>query len=238
MSKAISDITSKTDDIQKQVNQAIQSATQQKLLKIQTAIAANITKKINDELNGQIKSAIENQLNDYISHNAPQYATNNAQAPVPGVFPVETKISCDGMPPLNIKMQDITIDLNENFSGWDDQQIPIPWPPSLKKFQLSRPFEYSLPKILLSQLSYSKQIDIRLPGLQTSTFTRPKFSIVADININGPSGSESPGACISEAPKGNACSLQNQHIQFNNGKINDINSQIQNTSQNIANILQ
>ena len=102
-------------------------------------------------------------------------------------------------------------------------EIPIPWPEKLKKIKPIHPIGYKIPKIPLSKISYEKEFPIEGPGFQPRTFS---FDF-------GPSA----GDCVAKPPTGgNPIPISKIETEIN--KIKDIQSELENASQAIKNILE
>jgi len=144
-----------------------------------------------------------------------------------GLIPVqpldETK-QCLQIPSLVISLGSITvpsITLNE-FVGLPDY-ISIPWPDSVKKIILAEEIRYELPTIPLSNLSYSKEVSIKIPGFQSLK----KASLTALLNFP---------YCVSREPTGgNPCLGQ---LEGNLAIVQQIKANIEEASKNIINILE
>jgi len=102
----------------------------------------------------------------------------------------------NGMLKLNdvrITLGDIGIPMSKGNSQLAKipESLKIPWPKSLTEIQLIKPVIYSLPSIPLSDLSYSKLIELRAPGLQlpSLSFDTSFLGNYAGYELKPPSGS-------------------------------------------------
>jgi len=105
-------------------------------------------------------------------------------------------------------------------------EINIPWPEDLKQINFGNPITMKLPSIPLDKLSYTKKVEINLPGFQIPSLTISLSSLgnYASFEGKAPSG-------------GNPYPMDK--IGDNLEKINDIvNNKISKASENINEILQ
>lgn len=222
---SIQEIKTKTSQIQNQVNTVFQSEIQQRLDLLGQIIEQALANSIQGQLD-EIADRIQQAIINHLATNLPEYAVTPEGIPVPGVWPVERKVPCDKIPPLTMPGGDIiTPTLSLSSLVYFPSEISIPWPESLKKLTLTNALDYDLPTIPLSNLSYSKEVNIRLPGLQRSS---PSISF--DLLENAT-------ACYSQQPSGgNPCPTG--QIQSNLDGIRGIASELQQASQNIQDILE
>jgi hypothetical protein len=143
---------------------------------------------------------------------------------IPGQPIPEEQRMCLQIPPLVISLGSInipSINLNE-FIGLP-ATTSIPWPESLKKISLTEEIKYELPTIPLSNLNYSKEVSIKIPGFQSLS----KANLTAVLNFP---------YCVSRKPSGgNPCIGQ---LEVNLARIQQIKANIEEASKNIINILE
>lgn len=140
------------------------------------------------------------------------------------VQPLDETKQCLQIPSLVISLGWIEvppITLNE-FIGLDDY-ISIPWPDSVKQIILADEIRYELPTIPLSDLDYSKEVSIKIPGFQSLK----KADLTALLNFP---------YCVSQKPNDhNPCLGQ---LEGNLAEIQQIKANIEEASKNIINILE
>jgi len=200
------EVSSRVAELQKIVNQAIQNNIQSRLDQISAAYEKLVKDAITKKLT-EIKSQIETE----IAKNLKLARVENGILKIPPVnLPLEGII---------IPMKDINALLNRIPT-----QVPIPWPAELKEIKLSQPIGYQLPDIPLDDLSYKKEIPLKLPGFQY-----PSLQFSLDILGNYPS-------CQGKTPSG-ANPYPVDRINVNLGEIINLNQQINNTIESISQVL-
>jgi len=227
---SIQEITAKVSQIESQFNAVFQSQIQDKLDTLGRQINQTMTAEIQSWLN-DIENEIARQFSQHLAGHAPE-SLMAPVAPMPGVWRVASQLPCEKIPPLTISLpphlKTFTIEpepLEELFGEvWPDE-ISIPWPESLKKFTLSGDgLSYPLPDIPLSNLSYSKEIVERLPGLQLRA---PTITL---------SPLQDATACYNKPPGGgNPCPTDDMATHL--GEIEGMNGEIKQASQTIIDFL-
>ena len=144
------------------------------------------------------------------------------------IFESLCKKDCN--PSGSIPLEDINIPA-EKFEGVNmllkkiPAEIPINWPEEVKNFILKKPIKEKLGVIPLEELSYVRDKEIPLPGLQKSSL---EFSITGLNNYP---------ACESLPPSGgNPYPMET--IRVNLGEILNLSRRIDNTAREINDILQ
>lgn len=207
MKKNLKEVTDKVGEIEKTVNAVFQKEIQKKLDEAAKEINKILAEAIEEQLN-QRAQEIKEEIEKHIQQKAKVEA---------GILKI---------PPLVITLDDIEIPgLSLAEIVGLPEKITIPWPEELKKIILSQDIGYQLPTLPLSKLNYSKEIRIKIPGLQLSSPT---------VNL---SALENYPTCESGPPSGgNPCPTS--QIQTNLEEIKQIKTGVEQTSQKIIEILE
>lgn len=227
---SIQEIVNQADEIQKVVNDAVKAGIQTKLDAVEGIIQTKIESALQGALD-DISKTIKSAINAHLAFHLPKTVTL-PPAPMPGVFPIGGGLSCEGIPPLTIPSSVIpNIDIGEiklsDYVSLPDTII-IPWPSGLKQISLPGDgLSYDLPTIPLSNLAYSKDITINLPGFQG-------LSLSTDFDWSLGNATD----CISKPPTGNACGSAVSDMDDKINEMKNIAAQFQEASQKIKNVLE
>lgn len=168
----------------------------------------NISQKMTQVIQEQLQNRAEK-----ISQEIQRHTQQNARV-------VGDKLQIPGLTvPLDpIIVPQISLQQEANLPA----TLQIPWPERLKKIALRRIIRYPLPSIPLSNLSYQKDFSLKIPGFQAPSLTT-SFSPIR-------------GACQAGTPSG-ANPFPVSQIQSVVSRIGQVKNSIEQTSQNIVNIL-
>lgn len=200
---------SKIKEYVSQIKKVINSKIYDKINEINSEINNAIVpanSAINQEINNQLSS-----LQDKIIDAVEEHIKENARIEGSGILKI---------PPKTINLGSINIKLEElqNIVDKIEKQINIDWP---LDFPNKISFEYDIPDIPLSELSWGEEIPIKVPGLQLPS---------VDITNFNP-----PGLCTSLIPQGTVYLEASKKDSIEN--INSKKKEISIGSQEIINLL-
>ena len=171
------EVVDKINKIQDTLNQTIENNLQKNLDKIAVLYEDLVKEHITENLE-KISAKIEKEVEKNI-----QKALAKLEGKAGEILEIE---------PIEVPLDDITVPMEKINAKLAKipLEFPIPWPEGLKKIKLSKPISYQLPSIPLEDLSYTKEIELKVPGFQ---FPSLEFSI--DFLGNYPS-------CEGQSPSG------------------------------------
>lgn len=161
-----------------------------------------------DNAEAKIKSEAPQKIQEYLAKKAQDIDTSS----ILSIQLNDIVITPQDLGPVNSILQNIPA------------QIRINWPEEVKQFDLSKYTSFQLPKIDLSSLSYEKELTLPLPWLQLSSF-RLDLSNFTDYP-----------SCTGGEPSGGNPYPMGEMQQYENN-INSYNKEINNSMQDISNIL-
>lgn len=201
------EVTDKINKIQDTLNQAIGNNLQKNLDKIallyQDLVEEHITESL-EKISAKVEQEVEKSMQKAV---------------------IEDDLL--KIPPVEISLDDITIPMEKINAKLAKipLEFPIPWPEGLKKIKLSKPISYQLPPIPLDNLSYTKEIELKVPGFQL-----PSLEFSVDFLGNYP-------GCEGQSPSGgNPYPIEK--ININLGEIIGLNENINGFSEKINQILE
>jgi len=183
---------------------------------IHNLINDEITKEINQRVIPKIKEKINKVVQD-VQNNPSSYIQNNTLI-IPPI-----RISSGELDRISISMDPIREKLEKL-----QKTVNISLPPELKEISLTTPVNIPLPRIPLSNLSYSKNVYLKLPGLQKwrLSFGADFFGRFKEISSKSPSDL---------SPYSNPYPIN--HLNSNSEKIKEAKDQINDSVSKINEIL-